>query len=121
MKTNKLVLAFVFLLASAAGNMAWAHGHAHVGIYFGGPVFWPGYYSAPYYGPYYSPYYGPSYNTTTIITEPAPVYIEQAPRPAPAPAPSSSSNSWYYCNNPDGYYPYVKDCPSGWQRVAPQP
>ena len=111
MKTLKFTLAFIFLLASTAGNMAWAHGHAHVGVYFGGPVFWPWYYPGPYYGP--------SYNTTTIITQPAPVYIEQAPGPAPAPVPSS--NAWYYCNNPDGYYPYVKECPTGWQRVAPQP
>jgi hypothetical protein len=114
MKMVKVILAFMFLFASTAGNMAWAHGgHAHVGVYFGGPVFWPWYYSAPYYGP--------AYNTTTVITQPAPVYIEQTPGPAPALAPSSSSNSWYYCNNPDGYYPYVKECPAGWQRVAPQP
>lgn len=117
MKKIKVVLAFIFLLASAAGTTAWAHGHARVGIYFGGPVFSPWYYPGPYYGPYY----GPSYNTTTIVTQPAPVYIEQAPGPAPATAPTSASNSWYYCNNPDGYYPYVKECPSGWQKVAPQP
>lgn len=108
MKTVKFILAFAFLLASTAGNAAWAYGHAHVGVYFGGPIFWPGYYPAPYYGPYY--------NSTTVIAQP-PVYIEQAPGPAP----TSSSNSWYYCNNPDGYYPYVKECPSGWQRVAPHP
>jgi hypothetical protein len=110
MKTTKLFFAFALLLASTAGNPAWAHGHAHVGIYFGGPIFWP-YYPRPYYEPYYGP--------TTIITEPAPVYIEQAP--ASTSAPASSSNYWYYCNNPDGYYPYVKECPGGWQKVAPQP
>jgi hypothetical protein len=24
---------------------------------------------------------------------------------------------WYYCPNPEGYYPYVKSCPIGWMRV----
>ncbi|MGZ3158297.1 MAG: hypothetical protein ACXU7D_06100 [Burkholderiaceae bacterium] len=117
MKTSKFLLAFVLLFAATASSMVWAHGHARVGIYVGTPFFWPGYYAAPY--PYYG--YGPYYNTTTVITQPAPVYIEQAPAPGPAPAPRGSSNSWYYCSNPDGYYPYIKECPAGWQRVAPQP
>jgi hypothetical protein len=110
-KTIRLFfLACAFLLSSAAGNAAWAHGHAHVGVYFGAPVFWPWYYPAPYYYPPYS---------TTVITQPAPVYIEQAPESTSSP--ESSSNVWYYCNNPDGYYPYVKECPSGWQKVPPRP
>ena len=25
--------------------------------------------------------------------------------------------SWYHCSSPDGYYPYVATCPSGWQSV----
>jgi hypothetical protein len=32
-----------------------------------------------------------------------------------------SSNYWHYCRNPEGYYPYVKNCPNGWLQVAPQP
>jgi hypothetical protein len=28
---------------------------------------------------------------------------------------------WYYCERSKSYYPYVKECPSGWTRVAPQP
>ncbi|MGZ5151041.1 MAG: hypothetical protein ACXWI6_13460, partial [Burkholderiales bacterium] len=53
----------------------------------------------PYYG-YSSPYY--SY---------APGY--GAPEAAPA--------YWYYCPAYRAYYPYVQDCPGGWQAVAPQP
>ena len=33
---------------------------------------------------------------------------------APAPA---TQEYWYYCDNPQGYYPYVPQCVSGWQRV----
>ena len=42
---------------------------------------------------------------------------EIAPAPTPIPAPSS----WYYCNAPKGYYPYVAECPSGWQVVPAHP
>ena len=28
---------------------------------------------------------------------------------------------WYYCQDPQGYYPYVESCPSGWMRVVPTP
>ena len=27
---------------------------------------------------------------------------------------------WYYCSDLKTYYPYVKNCPSGWQQVVPQ-
>jgi len=43
-------------------------------------------------------------------------YIEQQSAPQ-----ASADNWWYYCPNPQGYYPYVRDCSDGWQRVAPQP
>ena len=28
-----------------------------------------------------------------------------------------ASQSWYYCSDPAGYYPYVTQCNSGWQTV----
>jgi len=28
---------------------------------------------------------------------------------------------WYYCRDPEGYYPYVQRCNGEWQPVAPQP
>jgi hypothetical protein len=28
-----------------------------------------------------------------------------------------SSQTWYYCANPSGYYPYVTQCNTGWQTV----
>lgn len=35
---------------------------------------------------------------------------------APPPAPV-----WYYCDNPQGYYPYVQACSSGWRQVPQAP
>lgn len=90
-------------------------GHASYGFYFGLPLYGPGYYPAPYY---YPPYY---YPPAVVVPSSPPVYIEQGnAQAAPGPA-SSQQNWWYYCADSKTYYPYVKECPGGWQRVAPQP
>lgn len=51
------------------------------------------------------------------------VYVEQPAQQQPAPAASQPQMQgyWYYCASSRAYYPYVKDCLAGWQRVAPQP
>lgn len=52
--------------------------------------------SLGYYGSfYYSPY----------------IYLPTVPQP--------QTNYWYYCQDPEGYYPDVNECPDGWQQVAP--
>lgn len=28
---------------------------------------------------------------------------------------------WYWCDDPEGYYPYVQECNDEWQAVPPQP
>ncbi|MDB5803003.1 MAG: hypothetical protein JWN73_325 [Betaproteobacteria bacterium] len=92
----------------SAPAQAWYH-HGY------GPRF--GFYVGPGYG-YYPPAY---YYPPTVIQSAPPVYIEQSPQPAySAPAPAQNS-SWYYCAGSRSYYPYVKDCPGGWQQVAPRP
>jgi hypothetical protein len=114
------------------GHGYYGHGHGYYGrgygfgVYLGAP-----FYSYPYYYPYYPynyypyPYYGyPYYPPVVVETVPAepPVYIEQgtpqfsAPQEQPQP---ENSNWWYHCAKPDGYYPYVKTCPSGWEKVKP--
>lgn len=145
MKHLKSAVAGLLLLAIAsASSLAFAdrggYGHrgghhgggGRVGIYLGVPAigfglpFYGGYTGYGYggygnyggYGPY-APYgyYGPS---TTIITAPAPppVYIEQNSTVPNGPA---SDGYWYYCHNPDGYYPYVRQCAENWQQVPSQP
>jgi len=126
MKTTMKELAFVFVLVLTgvlATEPAFARGprgHARigVGIYFGVPLIGFPYYYPPYhYAPYYYPAY---YPPPVVIRQQAPVYVEQDPQPAPAAQPQSSGY-WYYCADSRAYYPYVKECPGGWQRVAPQP
>lgn len=88
------------------------HWRPRVGVYIGAPIVAAPFWYHGYYGPsyYYSP---PAYYSAPQY---APEYIERD-----APAPQSQQNWWYYCNDSQGYYPYVKECPGGWQRVAPQP
>jgi hypothetical protein len=108
MKWIRLAMLLVSLCAAVASGGAWAHGgghghhgRSHVGVFFSAPLFWP-YYPQPYYYP-------------PVVVTPAspPVYIEQGQ--------SSPQQYWYFCSEPQGYYPYVKQCASGWQQVAPQP
>jgi len=49
---------------------------------------------------------------------PPPVVV-QAPPPLYAQPEQQQDYYWYYCQNPQGYYPYVKSCPSGWMKVVP--
>lgn len=120
-KATLSLLMFVCGAVASAPALAWHHGgHAHFGVFVGVPGYWyPPYYYPPYYAPYYPPYYPP----VVVVPSSPPTYIEQGGTQAqapPSPAPSQS-NWWYYCADAKAYYPYVKECPAGWQRVAPQP
>jgi hypothetical protein len=106
-----IVIAAVALGAAAASAPAFAdhwhgHGHSrvHFGLYFGGPLYWQ-----PYY-PYYPP--------TVVVPQSPPVYVERGDQAAQAP---ESQSWWYFCRGSNTYYPYVKQCPGGWERVSPQP
>jgi hypothetical protein len=82
-------------------------GHSGNSFYWGGSIWLgPGY---PYGWGYPYPYYaGPP----VVIQQQPPVY-SQKEQPEP--------NYWYYCQNPQGYYPYIKSCPGGWMKVVPEP
>jgi hypothetical protein len=113
---------FLFLIFSVllAGS-AWAGGRYYGGIYFGPGPFWgPPLYPRPYYYPspywYPGPYYAPA---PIVVVPPAPqVYIEQ--QAAPVEEAPEDRRYWYYCQDSRNYYPYVKECPRGWQKVLPQ-
>ncbi len=96
-----MALLLVSVMASEA--------HFHGGIWIG-PGWGPGWWGPPY--PYY-PYYA---QPPVIIQQPAPepeIYMQQPQAEEPS--------YWYYCPNPKGYYPYVKQCPNGWMKVVPSP
>lgn len=103
-----LVLAPFFGAAEAhAGGRH--HGGAHLGLWIGAPIV----IGAPYYYPYPPAYYryGPP-----VVRE----YVyEPAPPPPVVVAPPSPT--WYYCRESRTYYPYVHECPGGWDSVPARP
>lgn len=119
MKTVKLMIALLLLGAVAVDN-AWAdhrrHGghHRHFNRQFSVVI------GAPFWDPFYYPRYYPRYYAPLVIERPVPqVYIEQQPSAVPLAA--DTVNYWYYCSSAKAYYPYVSDCPGGWQKVLPRP
>ncbi len=133
-KKNKILflaaaVAVAAVLASAGTVMAgggWhGGGHWHGGWGWGWPYYGLGYatgaflgypyYSYPYYPyyPYYSyyPYYPYAYAPTY---SPSPRVIVRERKPA--------MDTWYYyCRKSDAYYPYVRICPGGWEKVPAVP
>ncbi|MGE5465657.1 MAG: hypothetical protein ACM3RQ_00625 [Methanocella sp.] len=105
LRTARWACAAMLAIASVS---ALAHGSVHFGIGIGIPGPW--YYAPPVYYPYYPP----------AVVVPAPsAYVEQAPSPVYSTRPVQSF--YYYCAASKGYYPYVRDCPGGWERVPTRP
>jgi hypothetical protein len=113
-------LAVLLLMMSAVSGQAERHG--------GGRGWGPGW--GPVVGlglgiglwelshPYRPGYY---YYPQPVIIQQAPsdIYIQEAPQLAPVP--TREPVYWYYCPDPQGYYPYVNQCPKGWMKVVPTP
>lgn len=78
------------------------------GIY--DPLWWPGYY--PWGYPWAYPYLPP------------PAVVQYGPPPSyglPPGAPPPPQQFWYRCGNPQGYFPYVQNCTTGWEQVPVVP
>ncbi|RAR57837.1 hypothetical protein C7401_11456 [Paraburkholderia unamae] len=103
-------------------------GSVSVGFYFGpgfiyGYPFYP-YYYPPYIASVYYPYVSGDFSQPTQ-------YIEQGQGQAQFQGGGADMNDqggaapelayWYYCDAPQGYYPYVRACPGGWQKVPARP
>ena len=104
-------LAAALALGAAASEQASAGGRVAVGISFGFPLYYPHYPAPVYYAPPPPYYYAPR-----VVYSSPPVYVERQEA-----ATERSVDSWYYCEQSKAYYPYVKTCPGGWQKVPPTP
>lgn len=127
MRRNMVVAVVIFLLALLASSVAWAHGsrghhgnhhsRAQVGvdIIIGAPVWhyrtYPRYYAQQQAYIY-------SYPPVIAMQSSPPVFIERGDEQSLNQTPQAF---WYYCDNPQGYYPNVNSCPSGWRPVPAQP
>ena len=86
-------------VSRGSGGFGGHHFHGgHTRVFVGG-TFFVG--PAPYYWPGYWPgYYYPPVVAAPVVAAPA---------------------YWYYCAPLAAYYPYVAECPAGWQLVEPHP
>lgn len=112
---NRLKALIALSALATAGFAMSAHAGGRVGVWIGGPMYYP-YPVAPV--PYY--YYPPP---PVVAVPSAPTtYVEQGqPDAGPGPGPAQASGTWYYCEGSRTYYPYVKQCPGGWREVPAQP
>jgi hypothetical protein len=107
-----VLAAMTLMLAGSLPSDAFrgGHGGGHFGVGFAVPFWGPGWWGPNY--PYYPSYY-PYYAEPSVVYQQQPsTYIQQAPQ-------DEKQNYWYFCRDPEGYYPYVKKCPKGWLRVVP--
>ena len=129
MKTKSLILvvtliAVAAILVSGGTDMAAGDGHGGGGHWSGGwgwgyyglglatgallsyPYYYPPYY--PYY-PYYPYAYAPAYSPSprVIVREREPAYADEG--------------VYYYCRKSNAYYPYVRRCAGGWEKVPVVP
>jgi hypothetical protein len=79
--------------------------------------FWPYYYSYPYRYGYGYPY---GYVPPPVARAPVRDYVppDYIPPEDLGPPPQQF---WFYCDAPEGYYPYVRDCTHEWQPVPATP
>lgn len=91
------------------GHFGHGGGHVNFGVTVG-PGWWgPGWWG-PGWDPY--PYYSHYPRTPVIVQQPPTEYVQPAPQ-------AEEPYYWYFCPDPQGYYPYVKKCPKGWMKVVP--
>lgn len=112
-------------VAAQAGHGGWA---VSVGGGYGGgwrpaaygPGWGPGW-RGGYYGPGYGyPYAGGYYSAPVVYAAP-PVVAYVAPQQPMVLAAQPQAAIWYYCQASGQYFPYVQNCPSGWQTQPAMP
>jgi hypothetical protein len=106
------------------GGWGWGWPGFGFGVATGALLSYPYYYQPYYpyypYDPYaYAPAYGPS--TRMIVREREPAYADERAYSEPARTRSSAGDTWYYCKKSNAYYPYVRRCAGGWEKVPAVP
>jgi len=133
LKTNMLA---VIAAASLVATPAWAYrGHGHgqfwgpFGFLLGSAIVYSAiqprtvyytpqvtYWSNGPVGPAYY-YVDPTYAGPPVASLPPPPQGSSQISALGSPG----SEWWYFCKEPSGYYPYVRECQSGWEKVSPTP
>jgi hypothetical protein len=82
------------------------------------PLTWP--YQAYPYSQYYYPY-PPQYYPNGVYDDDNSAMPSTRGLVVPGDLPMGVTAFWYYCDTPDGYYPYVKECSHDWTRIPVSP
>jgi hypothetical protein len=106
------------------GGWGWGWPGFGFGVATGAILSYP-YYYQPYYPYYpYNPYaYAPTYSPSprVIVREREPAYADERVYSEPARSRYSARDTWYYCKKSNAYYPYVRRCAGGWEKVPAVP
>ncbi len=102
------------------GDDGWSH-RSHFFLGFHGPGVWVHGWDDGRYGWWLS--LAGSWYFYPNAGLPGPAIVVQTP---PTPAQSTTTTPpppqyWYYCRSAKRYYPYVRQCPNGWQKVPARP
>lgn len=95
----------------------------HVDVVIGAPIYRPWYGPRPVYPGWGPPavVLPPPVVVPPAVVVPAPppavVYVE---RPVPIEDAAPLPGYWYWCAEPEGWYPNVVECPQGWLPVPPR-
>lgn len=131
MKTLSLFAAIGLSLISISQS-AQAHHHGHHDHYrYSQPVLehhhhrHHRHHETNYYEPVYRQNWVAPVGARVIISTPvvslpvipAPRYHNQDPRYISYPVPAEPPGHHLYCRYPDGFYPAIRHCPGGWQRL----
>ena len=111
-------------MAQYRGHGGYSHGSVHVrghggglglGLLLGAAIVGLAYAATPAYAAPAAP--APVVVYPAPVAAPAVTYVQPAV-PVATPQPQAD---WYYCAESRSYYPYVRECPGGWQRVPATP
>jgi len=134
-KTSLLLIATATSLAAMPAQADRGGGHGHYwgpfGFLLGTAILYSAIqprtiYTTPqviYAPPVYAPVpVQPYYVEQTYISPP----VTALPLPPPTmgqyqPQEIAGGQWWYFCRKPAGYYPFIRECPSGWEKVSPTP
>ncbi|OGA48131.1 MAG: hypothetical protein A3G25_21325 [Betaproteobacteria bacterium RIFCSPLOWO2_12_FULL_63_13] len=112
------------VMAQYRGHGGYSHGRVYVhghgggvglGLLLGAALVGLAYSAAPAYAAPTSP--APVVVYPAPVAAPAVTYVQPA---VPVATPQQQAD-WYYCADSRSYYPYVRECPGGWQRVPATP
>lgn len=110
------MIVLLFLLGVGSGEKAWAdwghHDHYDVVV----EPYWETRYLRQYaYPPVIIE------RPVSVVTIDPPVTRVFVEQPAKPNLPTSGGDHWYYCAASKKYYPFVKKCSAGWQKIPQKP